>query len=163
MLKRVRKRGRVVVLIKYAFSDSVLAVRDVRASSVPSHAILFLGFLLRINCDFHAIVKHRVNLGVVHDVELDGQTGSRILYSEVEPLRVTLGIDVVLHETVIFLIAHLLRQVQVATLKPRLEQQGAIIFIIRVQLVLCLVLIASTEVKTMLINASRRHCFWPPR
>jgi hypothetical protein len=54
---------------------------------------------------------------MVEQVELDGVACARVLDSKVEPLDVTLRIDVVLHETVVFLVGNLLRKEQISALK----------------------------------------------
>lgn len=52
--------------------------------------------------------------------------GLRVDYAEVEPLRVALGIDVILHQQIILVIRNLLSHVQVATFKARLKQESPV-------------------------------------
>ena len=46
---------------------------------------------------------------------------------EIEPLRVTLSVDVILHQTIILLVADLGGEVQIAALESRLKQQSFVV------------------------------------
>lgn len=94
-------------------ADLVLKVGDIGAAVVPSK-LLLLGLLLTVDSYLHAVVEHRVRLVVIQDVELDWQARTRVLHTEIEPLSVAMSIDIVLHEAVVLLIAHLSRQKQIA-------------------------------------------------
>ena len=63
--------------------------------------LLFLCFLLAVNCYFHSVVKHGIVLIVVHDVELYTVSFSCVLHPEIEPLSVTLCVYVILHQAII--------------------------------------------------------------
>ena len=88
-------------------SDLVLEVRYVSTTAMPAYP-LFLGFPVTIYRNFHTIVEHSITLVVVHDVELYTVALPSVLNSKVKPLRVTLGVNVILHQAVVFEVRYLL-------------------------------------------------------
>ena len=103
----MRKRARVEVLRKgKVLANLVLEVRNVGAAVVPAD-LLMLCFLLAVYRHFHPVIKHRIRLVVVQYVEFDGEASASVLNTEVKPLRVTMRIDVVLHEAVVLLVTNL--------------------------------------------------------
>ena len=64
--------------------------------------LLFFRFLVAVNGNFHAVVEHGVVLVVVHDVELYAIAFASVLNTKVKPLSMTLRIDIVLHQTIVF-------------------------------------------------------------
>lgn len=65
----------------------------------------------------HAQVKKRVLFGHVNNIKLNGRVLGCIFDTEKEPLRVTLGIDIVLEDQVVHQILALIRAVQVSRLE----------------------------------------------
>lgn len=81
----------VVAKIRYSFSTSK------PASAVATILIGTLGHLLRIYTDFHSKIEKRIRLREIVYVELNGHPLGSILDLKKEPLRVPIGIDVILH------------------------------------------------------------------
>ena len=125
--------------------DLVLKVRDVRAAPIPSY-LLSIRFLLRVAGNLHAVVEHRVRFIVIQDVEFDRQSSSRVLHPKVKPLCVPMSIDVILHQTVVFLVAHLRCQKQVPTFKSAFKDQRSIFFVLK--------FVASAPIPTVFDKAS---------
>ena len=90
---------RVLWLLFYA----VLVVFDIITGLEPTN-LLFLSTLLRVDRNLHPKVEQTIRLGEVEDVEADCLTSTCIHRAEVEPLRMALCVDVVLHEEVILVI-----------------------------------------------------------
>lgn len=109
IFKCVRERCCKVVSCKAACvpSDLVLEVRYVSTATMPAYP-LFLRFPFTIYRNFHTIVEHSVTLVVVHYVELYTVALPSVLNSKVKPLRVTLGVNIILHQAVVFEIRYLL-------------------------------------------------------
>ena len=74
----------------------VQMVTDIGAHSVPRELLGAVARVLRERKDAHALVVERVGFGEVEDVEFDGVTAACVAYSEEEPLRVAVCVDVVL-------------------------------------------------------------------
>lgn len=88
--------------------------------------LLFFRLFLRVNRYFHAVVEHRILFVIVEYVELDWQACPRVLDSEVEPLCVSSRVDVVLHQTIILLVADLRSHEEVPAFKPRVKDQRTV-------------------------------------
>ena len=89
--------GRVEVFCLYiALAYTIFKVLNVCTTFIPS-LLCPSSFKFRVNCNFHPIVEHRITLRVILNVEFDWVISSRILHSEVKPLGVAFGIDIVLH------------------------------------------------------------------
>lgn len=103
MLKSIGECECVVALavVVYIFADAIHEVRNISAVLVPADAVL-LCFFFTVNRNLHPVIKQAVRLGVVDYVKLDSLASSRVHYSEVEPLGVARGVDVVLHHAVVF-------------------------------------------------------------
>ena len=88
-------------VIIHIFLNSIAVVRYSISAFEPARSLLchFLG----VDAYFHAKVEETVGLSEIHDVESDIKVLSRILYLEVEPLSVTVGIDVILHKQIILI------------------------------------------------------------
>lgn len=93
------------------------------ASAVAAVLVGTLGHLLGIYADFHSKIEKRIRLREVVYVELNGHALGSILHLEKEPLRVPIGVDVVLHQQVVFVVRDFLRQVEVARLEFGFEEQ----------------------------------------
>jgi hypothetical protein len=87
--------------------DLILEVRDVCTAAMPPY-LFFFCFFIAVNGNFHAVVEHGVVLVVVHDVEFDAITFTSVLNTKVKPLSMTLRIDIVLHQTIIFEVRYFL-------------------------------------------------------
>jgi hypothetical protein len=109
-----------VIGVAVVLSHRVLVIPDVAAVPVPAYALLF-GLLLGVDCHFHSVVEHAIGLVVVGDVEAHSVTCSCVRHAEKEPLSVTLGVDVILHKAVVFVVADLLRQEQISRLESGLK------------------------------------------
>ena len=130
MFEGIRPRKRIeVVRERVVLPDKVLKVGYVGAIPMPAYALT--GFLLRVASDLHAVVEQAVRLGVVDDVELHGLARSRIHDSEVKPLGVARGVDVVLHHAVVLRVRDFLSQVQVTRFEARFYQKGFVIVIFK--------------------------------
>ncbi len=75
----------------------VLVISNVFPRAVPSQ-LLLLKLLLRVGKDFHAFVEETLRFHEVEHVKLHFLSLPRVLDTEVEPLCVALGIDVVLED-----------------------------------------------------------------
>jgi hypothetical protein len=109
VLKCVRERCCKVVARKAAriSANLILKVGNVSASSMPAY-LFFFGLLVGVDGNFHAIVEHSVILVVVHNVEFDAIALASILNAEVKPLSMTLCVDVVLHQAIVFKVRYFL-------------------------------------------------------
>jgi hypothetical protein len=87
-----------LALISDIFFYSILVVRNVLSSLVPPAAIFEVSFLLRINCDLHAVVKQRIWLCEIHQVKSDTHVFPRVFYLKKEPLSMAAGVDIILHK-----------------------------------------------------------------
>ncbi len=79
----------------YLFSEVVPEVLDLRASSVPLHLTFFLSFLTEHE-NFHSVVVQGVALAQIEHVEFHALTFCGVANLEIEPLSVTVGVNVVL-------------------------------------------------------------------
>jgi hypothetical protein len=76
----------------------------------PSPALPFLvGSGLRVDSNFHAIVKQTVRLSIVQYTEFDCVASFGVRNFEVKPLSIPSRVDVILHEQVVFCVRHFLR------------------------------------------------------
>lgn len=81
----------------------ILEVTDVCARAMPASYPCF-SLLVRIDGHFHAVVEHGVWLVVVQYVKFDGDACPRIGDFEVEPLRMTQSVSVILHQKIVLLL-----------------------------------------------------------
>ena len=95
------------------FFERVLVVVDVCADSVPADALNVLDFV-GVAEDFHAIVVEGVILGQIDYVEAYFLSFGCVANSEKKPLRVTIGIDVILQNEVVLVVRLLDDSQQVA-------------------------------------------------
>ena len=101
-------------------ANAILEIPDIFAILVPAH-IIFQALLLWVNGYFHAVIEKRIWLWVVEDVEADFVIGTRIFDLVKEPLRMSLSVDVIWHQQVVFNVWNLLRKVKIAAFKSRLK------------------------------------------
>ena len=88
------------------FLDVVSKVRNAVTAPIPSFSIgsnfiCTLSHLFRIYTDFHSKIEKRIWLGKIIDVELDGHSFEGVFDLEEEPLSVTVGVYVVLHQQIV--------------------------------------------------------------
>lgn len=97
VLMRGRTGKTQSIVITSAVFDSVLVfvVFDLSTAPHPS-AFVSLPIFKREEAGQHAVVEKRVRLPKVDDVDLDRGLFGRIIYPEIKPLGVSLGIHVVL-------------------------------------------------------------------
>ena len=99
----ISERQSVVVASELkVLSNLILEVRNVGTGSMPTNLLLF-SLALWVDWHLHAVVEHRVGLVVVQNVELYGDTSSRVLDFEVEPLSVPQSVCVILHKKIVLL------------------------------------------------------------
>jgi len=98
ILKCVSKRSSEIISRKICIisSNRILKVANICTASMPTHLLLFC-FFLTIYGYFHTIIEHRVIFVVIHNVKLNVMGFSSVLNSEIEPLSMTLRINIILH------------------------------------------------------------------
>ena len=104
MFKCILKSQCVVMLTENVirvFPDMILKIPDIFAIFMPA-SISSLRLFLRVDRYPHPIVKQRVGLRVIYNIEANSLLRLSIHYSEVEPLGVALSVDIILHDQVIF-------------------------------------------------------------
>jgi len=111
----------VVHAVEVLAPVAVLGVGDVVAATDP------LGGLVGVDEGLHALVVEGLGLDEVEEVEPDLEAPARVCDLEEEPLRVALGVDVVLENQVVLEVGELLRELQVAGLELGLEDQRAVL------------------------------------
>ena len=77
--------------------EVVAEVVDVEASPVPPYLVSGLEFV-RKGQNAHSVVVQRVRLSQVDDVEFNRLALLRVAHSEEVPLRVSVGVDVILKD-----------------------------------------------------------------
>jgi len=118
----------IAALSLFIAAETVVVISDFGAGPVPPD-IFVGGHLLAVDKDFHPLVVQTVWLAQIKHVEAY-LAAENILRTEKEPLSVTLGVDVILHEAVVFVVADLLGQEQISRLKSGLKHQRQIIFVL---------------------------------
>ena len=98
--------------------EVVWKVVDISADPVPSNLLLIASLQTRVAQHLHAVIVQRVWLGQVKYVELDCLALSNVAGSEEEPLSMSVSVDVVLQDEVIFTVTHFDRCQQIACFKP---------------------------------------------
>ena len=78
------------------FSDSILSVFYVLTIFVPTNGFLF-SFLLTVNWNLHPVIKKTVWLWKIKYIEFYRSVRSCICNSKIEPLCVSLSVDIILH------------------------------------------------------------------
>lgn len=99
-----------VISVSEVFPNSVLVVCDISTVSMPAH-IIQRGFLVTVAWDPHPIVEHRISFIIVHYIEPNFVTFPGVSDFKKKPLVVPFRINIILHQTVIFLIWYFLCQV----------------------------------------------------
>jgi hypothetical protein len=110
----------------FSSANSIRKVLYVEAIFMPANTSLLRG-LIRVNWNFHSVVKKTVGLPKVKYCEFDCFAGSCVLDPKIEPLRVTLRIYVVLHHKIVLRVTHFLSEVQIPTFKSTFEKQSTIL------------------------------------
>lgn len=149
VLERVRKReGREATLMEVAGPVAalealsavvVLEVAEVLAATVPAltcntillaEVSILVGKVLlplRVNKHLHTVIVQRLRLDHVQHVELDLLAATSVGHAEVEPLRVTFRVDIILQYEIVLAVVLLVHELQVARLKARLENECLIL------------------------------------
>lgn len=96
------------------------------SDSVPTYAFGFFDLIGEAK-DLHAVIVERIGFGEVEDVELHFLSGFRVAHSEKVPLSMSVCVDVILQNKVIFNVRHLDGRKKIARLKPRFKKQSLII------------------------------------
>lgn len=101
----MRKRQTVITLTVqgWILSDLVLSVTDIFAAFEPTY-LLMLSFFVTVHTDFHTIIKKGIWFAVIENVEFYCLAFSCVHGSEIKPLGVTLGVDIVLHKEVVLVV-----------------------------------------------------------
>ena len=117
----VGKRGSVVLfaVVVDIFSYSIAIVRYSVTTFEPSGS--FLSHFLRVYTNFHAKIEQTIRFGKVHYIESNCQVFPCVLYLVVEPLSMSVGINIILHKQIILIIRHFLRKIKITTLKLGFE------------------------------------------
>ena len=97
MLKR---KGEIWFVLKSTSRVTVFVVLNVVTSPVPTEILIF-GLFMTVNHYFHAHFVKRVLFILVENVEFDLLGFEGVGYFEKEPLRVPIGVDVILQEQII--------------------------------------------------------------
>ena len=95
------KSVKVFVSIFGVLFQVILKVGYIRASSVPLSFILLI-FLLRKAKYFHSIVVKRITFCKIETIKFDRFVCSSVLNSKEKPLSVTVSVDVILKDEVVF-------------------------------------------------------------
>lgn len=120
MLKSVSECECVVASLEVRLvlsSVVVLVVAHILSSSRPALVFVFLCKLLRslrVAENFHAFVVETLRLDHVKQVELNFSSFLNVGHSEVEPLCMSFGVDVVLNYQIVFLVAHFADELEIA-------------------------------------------------
>lgn len=101
-------------------------IRNVLADSVPAYALLLFE-LVREAEGLHAVVVQGVWLGKVEHIELDPSSALRVADTEEVPLRMTVSVDVILQDEVVFVLADLDRGQQVPRLEARFKYERRVL------------------------------------
>ena len=109
VFERIGKRSGKIESSKVTVvsSNCILKVAYVSSSAMPPNLLIF-SLLFTVNCNLHSVVKHRIALVVIHNVELDTVTSASILNSKIKPLSVSLCVNIILHQAVVLQIRYFL-------------------------------------------------------
>jgi hypothetical protein len=110
MFKCILEGQRVIMVtedVVRLLPNVILKIPDILAVFMPAF-VSGLRLFLRVDRHQHPIVKQRIGLRVIDNVELHCLLSLCIHYSEVEPLGVALSIDIILHDQVVFIFAQFL-------------------------------------------------------
>jgi hypothetical protein len=77
--------------------------------------------LRRIDKDLHTIIVETLGLDHIQHVEFDFEAFTSIRYPEVEPLSVAFGVDVVLENQVVLLVALLVSKLEITRFEARFK------------------------------------------
>ena len=120
MLKGVSECERVVASLEVRLMLSsvvVLVVAHILSSSRPALFFIFLSKLLhslRVAENFHAFVVETLRLDHVKQVKLNFSSFLNVSHSEVEPLCMSFGVDIVLNHQIVLLLAHFADELEIA-------------------------------------------------
>lgn len=120
MLKGVSECERVIASLEVRLvlsSVVVLVVAHVLSSSGPALFFVFLGELLRslrVIEDFHALVVETLRLDHIEQVKLNFRSFLYVGHSEVEPLCMSFGVDIVLNYQIVLMVAHFADELEIA-------------------------------------------------
>lgn len=110
MFKCILEGQRVIMVtedVVRLLPNVILKIPDILAVFMPAF-VSGLRLFLRVDRHQHPIVKQRIGLRVIDNVELHCLLGLCTHHSEVEPLGVALSIDIILHDQVVFIFAQFL-------------------------------------------------------
>ena len=111
----------------------ILEITQVFATSRPAFlfglSLLLLLSLFRVEQHFHAIVVETLAFDHVKHVEFDFLPLLNIRHPEVEPLRVPLGVNVVLENKVVLCVRLLVDELEVARFEAGLEDESSVALI----------------------------------
>ncbi len=84
----------------------VFKVFNVLSSPKPSFISFFI-LLLRVNTGHHTIIKQRVRLSHIHNINLDIRVFRWIVNPKIKPLSVSFSVKIILKKEVKFISAYL--------------------------------------------------------
>lgn len=93
----VPREGEVGFVVVATFTVTVLVILDILASSMPAH-ILLLALSFGVDDNLHAHLVEVVHLVLVQDIKLDCVILESVRHLEEEPLRVSVGVYIVLQQ-----------------------------------------------------------------
>lgn len=132
MWKGKREAERVILLTPgdIRLINPILEVWNVFARAVPVHFLRFLALFWQ-NWYLHPVIKQIIRLRVINNIELDFLPGTSVDHSEVEPLSVSISIDIILHHEIILIIVYFLGEKQIATLEATFKQQCSVLIALK--------------------------------
>jgi len=111
-------------------SDSILEVTDIITAFVPPDVML-VSLLLAVDRDLHTVIEKAIRLRVVEQVETNFGLLSGVLHLEEEPLGVSLSVDIVGHQKVIFDFGNFLRKVKVAAFESGFKYECLVVVVLQ--------------------------------
>ena len=93
---------------------------------MPTQLLRSISFQLREAEHAHALVIERVRLGQVQNVELDFKFVTSVAHAEEEPLCVSISVDIILKNEIIFVVAHFHRRKQVSCFESGFKDERLI-------------------------------------
>ena len=121
--------GEVGLVVGAALAVAVLVVLDIVAAPVPTE-VLLLALPLGVEDDLHPHPVEVVELVLVQNVELHRLPPARVRHLEEKPLRVAVGVYVVLQKKVVLVLTHAGSHRKVAALEPGFKHQGLVVLVL---------------------------------
>lgn len=89
------------LIVRHALASVIiLKVGEVFSTSMPSNRLL-LAFLVRVDKNLHALIEQTFRLKEVEHIEFHLVAFPSVLNTEIEPLGVTLRVDIILQDKIV--------------------------------------------------------------